>query len=237
MSLRCPDADPQLFGDLAVGEPVGDEGYNLRLSRRQSARPLHALQDIGPVKSVARLAFGQAPATPAGPADRLDAPPILAPEDPMEPPKQINPTKLADYLEVLTRAVFESGMSWKIIEAKWPGFQQAFHAFDPATIASLTPDEIDALTSDTRIIRNRRKIDATIHNAAAMLDLEREHGTFKKYLESLDSFDAAVRDMRRRFKHVGDFGVFYFLYVVGEPVPDYHDFRAKLDGASSAAKK
>jgi 3-methyladenine DNA glycosylase Tag len=151
----------------------------------------------------------------------------------MEAPKQITPTKLADYLEVLTRAVFESGMSWKVIEAKWPGFQAAFHGFDPGRIATLTPDEVDALTSDTRIVRNRRKIEATIHNAATMLDLEREYGSFQGYLAAQGDFAGQVADMRRRFKHVGAFGAYYFLYVVGEPVPGHYEYRAKLlEGAS-----
>lgn len=154
----------------------------------------------------------------------------------MEPPKQITPTKLADYLEVMTKAVFESGMSWAIIEAKWPGFQVAFHGFDPERIANLSPDEIDALGADTRIIRNWRKIDSTVHNAQTMLALEKEFGAFKKYLESLTSFEAATKDMRKRFKHVGDFGVFYFLYVVQEPVPDYHEFRKKLLETGTRAK-
>lgn len=109
----------------------------------------------------------------------------------MEEPKQITPTKLADYLGVLTKAVFESGMSWKVVENKWPGFQAAFHGFDPETVASLSPDEIDALTNDTRIIRNRRKIEATVHNAGVMLDLERETGGFK---------------IRRRRRILGDRG-------------------------------
>ncbi len=146
----------------------------------------------------------------------------------MEPPRQITPTKLADYLEVLSKAVFESGMSWAIVEAKWPGFQAAFQGFDPVTVANLSPDEIDALTADTRIIRNRRKIESTVHNAAAMLTAEKEFGTFKTYLESLHGFSAQVGDMKKRFKHVGDFGAYYFLYVVGEPVPEHHEYRAKL---------
>lgn len=148
----------------------------------------------------------------------------------MEPPKQITPAKLADYLEVLTKAVFESGMSWKVIENKWPGFQAAFSAFDPETVASLSPDEVDGLTNDTRIVRNRRKIEATIHNAGTMLDLEREYGGFKNYLRKQGDFWATVQDMRKRFKHVGNFGAYYFLYVVGEPVPEHHEFRAKLKG-------
>jgi 3-methyladenine DNA glycosylase Tag len=154
----------------------------------------------------------------------------------MEAPQQITPTKLADYLEVLTKAVFESGMSWRIIEAKWPGFLEAFSGFDPETVASLNPDEVDALTSDTRIIRNRRKIEATLHNAATMIELDREFGGFKNYLRSTGGFWPQVADMRKRFKHVGDFGAFYFLYVVGEPVPEHHEFRAKLlEGGSKAA--
>ena len=151
----------------------------------------------------------------------------------MEPPKQVKAEKPAEYLEVLTKAVFESGMSWKVIEAKWPGFQEAFHGFDPERIVDFSPDEIDALTSDTRIVRNRRKIESTIHNAATMLELEREFGSVRAYLQSKPDFWDLVKDMRKRFKHVGDFGAYYFLYVVGEPVPANDEFRAKLlEGAT-----
>ena len=150
----------------------------------------------------------------------------------MEPPKQITPTKLADYLEHLTKPVFEGGINWKIIENKWPGFQAAFQGFDPETVATLTPDDLDALSADTRIVRNRRKIEATVHNAQTMLAIEQEFGSFQKYLKSQGEFWDLVKDMKKRFKHVGDFGAFYFLYVVGEPVPEHHEFRAKLlDGA------
>ena len=146
----------------------------------------------------------------------------------MEPPTQITPTKLADYLEHLTKPVFEGGINWKIIENKWPGFQAAFQGFDPETVATLTPDDLDALSADTRIVRNRRKIEATVHNAQTMLAIEQEFGSFQKYLKSQGEFWDLVKDMKKRFKHVGDFGAFYFLYVVGEPVPEHHEFRAKL---------
>lgn len=148
----------------------------------------------------------------------------------MEPPKQIKPTKLADYLEILSKAVFESGMSWKVVEAKWAGFREAFRGFDPEAIAGFTPDDIDRLTNDTRIIRNRRKIEATIHNAGTMIDLDRQHKGFKNYLKSQPGFEPLVSDMRKRFKHVGTFGAYYFLYVVGEPVPPHEEFRAKFGG-------
>ena len=146
----------------------------------------------------------------------------------MEAPKQITPTKLADYLEILTKTAFEPGLNWQVIERKWPGFQAAFHSFDPERVANLSPDEIDALTSDERIVRSRKKIEATVHNAQAMIAAEKEYGTFKRYLEANDDFDVRVKDIRKRFKFVGDFGAYYFLYVVGEPVPEQHEYRAKL---------
>jgi hypothetical protein len=150
----------------------------------------------------------------------------------MEAPKQITPTKLADYLEVLTKAVFESGMSWHIIEAKWPGFQEAFGAFDPEYVANLSPDDIDRLATDTRIIRNRRKIGATVHSAEVMLALDREFNGFQNYLRLQPGFDALLADMKKRFKFVGAFGAYYFLWVVREEVPPHEEFRAKLSGES-----
>ena len=148
----------------------------------------------------------------------------------MEAPERITPSKLADYFEVLSKAVFESGMNWQVIANKWPGFRDAFHNFDPATVSAYTPDDVDRLIADARIVRNGRKIEATIHNAHAMLATEQEFGTFAKYLEAHRPFDAQLADMRKRFKHVGNFGVYYFLYVVGEEVPPHQDYAAKLKG-------
>lgn len=148
----------------------------------------------------------------------------------MDTPTQIKPEKLADYLEVLSKAVFEAGMNWKVIENKWPGFREAFDAFDPQTIADYTPDDIDRLMADPRIIRNGRKVDATIHNAKAMLEIEKEFGSFANYLKVTRPFDSQLADIKKRFKHIGNFGVFYFLYVVGEEVPPHEEYTAKLTG-------
>jgi hypothetical protein len=139
----------------------------------------------------------------------------------MERPKQINPKSLGDYLEVMSKVAFQSGMSWAVVEAKWPGTREAFRDFDVLKVASLTTKQIDALSDDTRLIRNRRKIEGIVHNARTLIELEEQHGSFKKYLRSHGDFAALAKDLRKRFKFLGDFGAFYFLYVVGEPVPDY----------------
>ena len=144
----------------------------------------------------------------------------------MEAPKQIRPKRLNDYLEVMSKAVFQTGISWKVIEAKWPGFKDAFFDFDPVRIAELDPPDVDRLSEDTRIVRNRKKIEATVHNAQTMLDLEGEHGSFKKYLGSHGGFEETVDDLRRRFKFLGDTGAYYFLYVVREPVPPHEEWMA-----------
>ena len=81
------------------------------------------------------------------------------------PPVQIKPTSLNDYLEVMSKAVFQSGMSWRVVEAKWPGIREAFYDFDVAKVAALDERDLDELTKDTRVIRNYRKLAAILSNA------------------------------------------------------------------------
>jgi hypothetical protein len=145
---------------------------------------------------------------------------------PTEGPKQITPKGLADYLDVLTKAVFQSGISWRVVEAKWEGTREAFRGFDPERVANLTPKQIDKLAADTRLIRNRRKIEATVENAETMLELDREHGSFKKYLRSFSTYDAVQKDLVKRFKFLGDAGAYYFLHVVKEKVPPHDEWMA-----------
>ena len=80
----------------------------------------------------------------------------------MESPEQITPTQIGDYLEVMSKAVFRSGMSRRVVESKWPSTREAFHDFDARRIASMSEAEIDALANDTRVIRNRRKLSAIV---------------------------------------------------------------------------
>lgn len=144
----------------------------------------------------------------------------------MEGPKQIRPKGLADYLDVVSKAAFQSGISWQVVEAKWPGTRKAFRDFDPQKVANLTPKQIDALVADTRLIRNRKKIEATVDNAETMLALDREFGGFRKYLRSFSDFDALQRDLVKRFKFLGPTGAYFFLHVVREEVPPHDEWMA-----------
>jgi DNA-3-methyladenine glycosylase I len=74
----------------------------------------------------------------------------------------------AAMFEALTLGVFEVGLSWSIVFGKRDAFRTAFHSFDIAKVAAMRSRDVDRLLHDTSIIRNRRKIQATIDNARAM---------------------------------------------------------------------
>ncbi len=136
-------------------------------------------------------------------------------------PEQIDAKRLGDYLEVMSKAVFQSGMSWAVIDKKWPGIRDAFRDFEPLAVASLTEAQMAELTSDTRIIRNRKKVEAIVDNARRMIDLDEQHRGFREYLRSHGGFEGTVADLRKQFRFLGETGCYYFLWVVKEEVPDY----------------
>jgi 3-methyladenine DNA glycosylase Tag len=144
----------------------------------------------------------------------------------MPSPEKIQPTSVSDYLEIMTKAVFQSGISWRVVEAKWPGIKEAFKDFDTDVVAGFSEPELDELAQDTRVIRNRRKLSAIVSNAQRMVELEEEHGGFQKYLRSRPDFPSAVQDIRKQFKFMGDTGTYFFLYVVGEEVPPHDEWFA-----------
>jgi DNA-3-methyladenine glycosylase I len=139
-------------------------------------------------------------------------------------PPQIVPGRLGDYLEAMSKSVFQSGMSWKVVRSKWPTLREAFREFDATAVASLTEAEIAELAQDPRIIRNRRKVEAIVDNARRMIELDEEHRGFKNYLRSQGDFELTVKDLRKDFRFMGDSGAYIFLYVVGEEVPSYEDW-------------
>jgi DNA-3-methyladenine glycosylase I len=71
--------------------------------------------------------------------------------------------------EALTLGVFQVGLSWAIVFAKRDAFRKAFRSFDIAKVAAMTARDVDRLTRDASIIRNRSKIQATVDNARAMM--------------------------------------------------------------------
>ena len=144
-----------------------------------------------------------------------------------KPPHRARPKDLAGYLEALSQPVFQAGMNWRVIDAKWEGIRDAFARFDPAAVAAFGPGDVDRLLGDERVIRSRPKIEAVIDNAQTMLELDAEHHGFDRYLSSHDSFEATVADLKREFRFIGDSGAYHFLYVVDRPVPPHEEWFGK----------
>jgi 3-methyladenine DNA glycosylase Tag len=140
------------------------------------------------------------------------------------PPRE-RPADDAGYLEQMTKAIFRSGFSWRVIRDKWPQFQRAFDGFEVDRVAAYEYPDLERLLSDSGIVRNGRKIEATVHNARVIRELVAEHGSFYGYLRTLDGLDYPARRkvLTDQFSHLGPTGVYVFLYTVDEPVPAWED--------------
>ena len=143
---------------------------------------------------------------------------------PEGPPPQIDPKSLDDYLEVMSKSVFQSGMSWKVVEAKWGTTREAFHNFDIHRVANMHEKDIEDLSKDPRVIRNYRKLNAIVYNAQKMLELDKEHGSFQDYLRQHEDFGDTIKMIRKDFKFMGPTGIYVFLYITKEAVPPHEVF-------------
>jgi len=145
-------------------------------------------------------------------------------------PGKIVPSKLADYLEIITIAVFQAGTSWAMVRNKWPNFRKAFAEFDPTAVSKFDQTDIDRLMQDTGILRSEKKIRGTIDNASALLALDSKYGSFQSYLRSFDGYDQLSVDLQKRFKYLGEMSVYYFLFRVSEQVPPFEPWILTIEG-------
>ena len=84
--------------------------------------------------------------------------------------------------EMLILEGAQAGLSWITILRKREAYRAAFDGFDPDTVAAYGDEKIAALLADAGIVRNRLKIESSILNAKAFLDVQREHGSFDSYV-------------------------------------------------------
>jgi len=122
------------------------------------------------------------------------------------------------WLSQMTKCVFQAGFSWKVIEAKWDGFEEAFEGFAPARWAAASPDDHERLLQDTRIVRNGQKIQTVPHNARYILDVAAEHGSYGKYISAwpTDDIIGLFADLKKRGSRLGGTSAQYFLRWMGK---------------------
>ena len=85
-------------------------------------------------------------------------------------------------LSTIAERVFAAGFVWRVIEQKWPGFEEAFLGFEPKRLLFQPDDFWHDLASDSRIVRNPQKIRSVRENAAFVERVSKEHGGFGKFL-------------------------------------------------------
>ncbi len=84
--------------------------------------------------------------------------------------------------ELFVLDIFQAGLSWQTILNKRENFRKAFDNFEPAKIARYNKRKIESLLNNPGIIRNRLKIESVVNNALAVLDIQKEFGSFDAYL-------------------------------------------------------
>ncbi len=84
--------------------------------------------------------------------------------------------------ELLTLEGAQAGLSWSTILRKREGYRRVFAGFDPEIVARYTREDVERLLDDSGIVRNRLKVESTVSNAARVLEVQEELGSFDAYL-------------------------------------------------------
>ncbi|MBL4638885.1 MAG: 3-methyladenine DNA glycosylase [Gammaproteobacteria bacterium] len=122
------------------------------------------------------------------------------------------------YLAEMTRSVFKAGFVWRVIDSKWAGFEEAFWQFNVDRCAWMSPEDIDALVSDVRIIRNHQKIVTVLANAAMMLEIRESHDSFGQFIADWPSADfvGLLQFLHKNGSRLGPRTCQYFLRSMGK---------------------
>jgi DNA-3-methyladenine glycosylase I len=138
--------------------------------------------------------------------------------------------------EMLTLEGAQAGLSWSTILNKREGYREAFRGFDPAKVARFSPATVERLLQNPAIVRNRLKVESTVQNARAVLEVQRDVGSLDAYLWSFvdgaplvnrwrslgdlpaetDRSRAMSKDLKRRgFRFVGPTVCYAFMQACG----------------------
>ena len=140
------------------------------------------------------------------------------------------------HFEFLVLEAAQAGLSWWTILRKREGYRRAFAGFDATKVARFTPRAVEKLMLDASIVRNRQKIEAAVANARGFLEIQKEFGTFDRYVWSFvgdkpivnrwrkqsdvpptsKESDALSKDLKSRgFKFVGSTIIYAHMQATG----------------------
>ncbi|MHA2102959.1 MAG: DNA-3-methyladenine glycosylase I [Candidatus Hodarchaeales archaeon] len=138
------------------------------------------------------------------------------------PPRK-KPTSDEGYFEFLTKAVFQAGFSYKVVEQKWPDITEVFENFNFSSIAHWDEEKILDVVQSPKIIRNMKKVRGIVYNAQIFIELVNQYESIEKYLASFrdKSYNERSSKLAKQFKWLGRTGAYVFFWCVDENVPEW----------------
>lgn len=121
-------------------------------------------------------------------------------------------------LSLMTKCIFRAGFVWKVIEQKWPGFEDGFLGFDPAKLVHQPEEFWDALTQNKAVVRNGPKIMAVHENAVFVQEIAKEHVSFRDFLNNwpADDLTGLWNLLSKRGTRLGGMTGKYFTRFAGK---------------------
>ncbi len=121
------------------------------------------------------------------------------------------------WLAEMTRAVFQAGFNWKVVDRMWPDFEAAFSGFDIGRNAMMSDDRFDELCKDTSIVRYPQKIQSVQKNAVYIQEIAAGHGSFGAFIAGWpsDDFAGLLETLKKNANRLGGTTGQYFLRAMG----------------------
>jgi 3-methyladenine DNA glycosylase Tag len=122
------------------------------------------------------------------------------------------------YLSQMSLRVFRAGLKHSLVDAKWPAFEEVFAGFEPRRVRAMSDEALEALLGDRRLIRHWGKLKSVRDNAAAMIGVAEEHGSFGAWLADWPGTDIVGlwEALAKRFSQMGGNSGPSFLRMVGK---------------------
>ena len=122
------------------------------------------------------------------------------------------------YLSQMSLRIFRAGLKHSLVDAKWPAFEEVFKGFEPRRVRAMSDEAMEALLGDARLIRHWGKLKSVRDNAAAMIGVAEEHGTFGAWLADWPGSDIVGlwEALAKRFSQMGGNSGPTFLRMVGK---------------------
>lgn len=122
------------------------------------------------------------------------------------------------YLAEMTKKIFQSGFVWRVVENKWPGFEEVFWGFEPHKLELASDEQIERMAQDKRIIRNFTKVKSVRDNAFFIQEISEKNGRFGEFVADWPAEEITLLwlYLKKHGSRLGGNTGPYFLRTVGK---------------------